>query len=514
KRTNKIENKVAIDFTESSIRKFPTDAIIPSSGYYLWANKDCTDLEVINADETSGAAITSNNSIALFNDNNAIIDQIAWGIGHINPFIETFAVDVSGFIKDMPEIIERQNFQDTGDNSTDFKITTTGSPTSSGCLENPSKCLIEPEEATNLSNTIFITELFPNPDSNDAEYIEIYNNGEALLNLSGWELRDATKTGHYTFTMDENIETKKYLVVYKTKYKFALNNSGSERVSLFDPTGKEVSFIEYAGSQKGFSYSLNGTDWKWTKFLTPGKENKFEKKLKVIIVKIKANPKGKDTDKTNGEELYLKNTSKKKVNLKTWSLATGSKTLYNHPITKDFVIKPGKTKKITRKYSLFTLNNKKGVIELRYPNGEVASRVKYDKKKESVKDDEVYELTGKKWQWIVPPEEILTEEIIPAENPGDINLEIELEISNEELSLNLGKYSSENKLALIESSFAPARKNLLQSRENPGIVLGAFSTRGEIRKPVEIKSTTSWNKALQKSNQFFNLLINRIVHLI
>jgi len=242
---------------------------------------------------------------------------------------------------------------------------------------------------------------------------------------------------------------------------------------------------------------------------------------KIEIVKIKANPKGKDTDKSKGEEIYLKNNSKKKINLKTWSIATGSKTLYNHPINKDFIIKPGKTKKITRKHSLFTLNNKKGVIELRYPNGEVASRVKYDKKKESVKDDEVYELSGKKWQWNAPPEEITTPEnnlsedsSVSAENSEDLNQDIDLNISEEEISLNLGKYSTENKLALAEIKFKFAEESLLQSRENSGIVLGAFSVRHETAKPIEIKSVNHWQKTLQKSNWFLNFLINRIIDLI
>lgn len=239
---------------------------------------------------------------------------------------------------------------------------------------------------------------------------------------------------------------------------------------------------------------------------------------KIKIVKLLANPKGKDN---LGEEIYFKNTSKKKINLKTWSLATGDKNLYNHPITKDFIIQPGKTKKITRKYSLFTLNNKKGIIELRYPNGEVASRVKYDKKKESVKDDEVYELSGKKWQWNDPAEEIPSGEVnlpegssAPEENSENINPETELDISEEEISLNLGKYSSENKLALAEIKFKSIGENILQSRETPGIVLGAFSARNEFHKPIEIKPTSSWQKTLQKSNRLFNLLINQFMNLI
>jgi hypothetical protein len=369
---------------------------------------------------------------------------------------------------------------------------------------------------------IIFNELFPHPkkESDEVEFIELFNPTEKDIKLDDWLIVD-----HGGYECDLNgkmIKSEGYLILKKNMEEgcsIALNDMGEEIVELRDPNDDVAATAAYSSSKEGLSYSFNGNDWKWTKFLTPGEKNEFEKKLKVAIVKIKANPKGKDTV---GEEIYLKNNSKKKINLKTWSIATGSKTLYNHPITKDFIIQPGKTKKITRKYSLFTLNNKKGAIELRYPNGEVASRVKYDKKKESVKDDEVYELAGKNWQWTAPAEEtsiakdVLQNNSSPSEeNPEDIDQEIELNVSEEEIALNLGKFSSlENKLALAEINFIPAGEIPCQSRENLGIVLGAFSARDKIHQPVEIRPVNSWQKTLQKSNQFFNLLINRVVSLI
>lgn len=241
----------------------------------------------------------------------------------------------------------------------------------------------------------------------------------------------------------------------------------------------------------------------------------------IKIVKFKANPKGKDTDKKNGEEIYLKNKSSKKVNLKNWSLATGTKKLVNHPITKDFIIPPGKTKKLTRKYSLFTLPNKKGKVELRYPNGEVAARVKYDKKKESIQEEEVYELYGKDWKWNAPNKEVPTEENTllknsPTfkENPEAINLETKLEVSEEEISLNLGNYSTENKLAWAEIGFWPALQNPSQNQEVSGVVLGAFATPSEFKEPTEVKPLKLFEKFFQKSNSILNFLLNQFSRLI
>lgn len=430
-----------------------------------------------------------------------------------------YLLDKDGLEKDKREYAEAIRNKSYSFDGTDWFWTshsTKGAENQFDPVEDASNTTTDtPAEDTPPDYDVYLNEILPNPKGDEKleEFIEIYNAEDLEINLAGWTLKDSSKT-KYTFPADTKITAKEYLVIYRTDFKFAMNNSGSETIYLLNTTNEIVSSVSYDDAKEDVSYNFDDIDWHWSSFLTPSKENEFEKKLTVSIVKIKANPKGNDTDKKNGEEIYLKNKSREKVNLKTWSIATGSKTLANHPITKDFIIKPGKTKKITRKYSLFTLNNKKGTIELRYPNGEVASRVRYDKKKESVKDDEVYELSGKKWHWSAPPEENPTEEIVPAENSEDTILENELEVSAEEITLNLGKYSSENRLALIENRFMPVGKNLLQSRENSGIVLGAFSVRNENHKPIEIKPTTSWDKTLQKSNRLLNLLINRLISFI
>ena len=104
------------------------------------------------------------------------------------------------------------------------------------------------------------------------------------------------------------------------------------------------------------------------------------------------------------EFIVIKNKSNKKINLKNWSIATGTtkKTLVNHPITKKLIIKPGKTKIITKKYSAITLPNKTGVIEIRRPNGNVSDKLQYGDKNVSITVNATYEKIDKQWQWIVP----------------------------------------------------------------------------------------------------------------
>jgi len=332
------------------------------------------------------------------------------------------------------------------------------------------------------SSKIRINEILPNPsgDESENEYIELYNFSGDDIDLEGWEIKDSSETGKYIFSKGSIIKKDNYIEIYRKDFKFALNNS-DEMVYLLDPNGKIIDKTNYADSAKeDISYNFDGAYWRWSRFLTPDKENQFNNlptskvkiekkvyenmlaefrvsakdkdgdKLKFVwefgdghygykqntshkyfkrgvynvdlkisdgsedifetfeievgkfpkselkIVGIKANPKGKDTDL---ETIKVKNSSKKKINLKGWSVATGWKNLYNHPISKKLVLKSGETKELTRKYSLFALNNKQTKIELRRPDGSVASKVKYSKKK-GIQDDEIYEKTENGWDWI------------------------------------------------------------------------------------------------------------------
>lgn len=119
-------------------------------------------------------------------------------------------------------------------------------------------------------------------------------------------------------------------------------------------------------------------------------------KNKLEIVSVSPNPEGKDSE---AEYILIRNKSAKKINLKGWSIATGSKKLYNHPVNKTLVIKPGETKKIKRAASSFTLNNKKSKVELRYPDGQVAFKLKY-KSPTALKENVIYAKANKKWQWM------------------------------------------------------------------------------------------------------------------
>jgi len=338
---------------------------------------------------------------------------------------------------------------------------------------------------------IRINEILPNPKGEEKtdEFIELYNYGKKEINLNGWILKDSSKSGKYIFPKDEKniIKAGDFFKIYRKDFKFALNNSGKETVYLLNPNKEPVFKISYKGAKENVSYGFDEVNkrWRWSRFLTLGIKNKFDKLPKIKIdmdddiykntyadfeakikninnkndlkvrwdfgdgrksykiktrhkyekegtyevitkifngseefeiknaIKVKKfprrdieimsfmpNPKGKDIE---NEWIEIANNSKKRINFKNWSIATGKdkKSLINHPINEKFLIKSGKTKKINREYSLFSLNNKEGYIEIRYPDGKVACKASY-KNKDGIKDDDIYKRNEDgNWEWIV-----------------------------------------------------------------------------------------------------------------
>ncbi len=128
---------------------------------------------------------------------------------------------------------------------------------------------------------------------------------------------------------------------------------------------------------------------------------------KIKIVAIAPNPRGKDT---GTEYVVIKNKSKKSVNLRGWSIVTGStkNKSVNHPLHKKIVLAPGKEKKIYTKYSAITLPNRGGYVAVRRPDGTIAYSKKYTPPSgyKTVPDDAVYRkrahADGGGWVWDVP----------------------------------------------------------------------------------------------------------------
>lgn len=149
-------------------------------------------------------------------------------------------------------------FQDTGNNSDDFIISSNLSPTGAG------------QQTGNL----ILSELLPDPASplTDAkdEFIEIQNIDSQAIGLKGYYIisGDSKK-----FSLpDTTIQPGGFAVWYAPESKLTLANSGG-RLRLFGPGGNEISQTSYDQAQPGKSWSWDGGSWQWSSSSTPNAAN-------------------------------------------------------------------------------------------------------------------------------------------------------------------------------------------------------------------------------------------------
>lgn len=128
----------------------------------------------------------------------------------------------------------------------------------------------------NYSDQVFINELLPNPSSpeSEGEFIELFNNSNENVNLTNWEIGDASKT--YTITEGTTIAAQEYLVFYNQETGISLNNSGDE-AQLQTPLGEIRDQVVYNDSaDEDVSYARrDDNNFAWTKTPTPGQVNEF-----------------------------------------------------------------------------------------------------------------------------------------------------------------------------------------------------------------------------------------------
>ena len=255
---------------------------------------------------------------------------------------------------------------------------------------------------------IWLNEIFPNPrgDEKEGEFIELYNPNKEKVALREWRLRDGSKSGRYVFGKDDEIGAGKYFVVSRKEFKFALNNSGDEKVVLLDPNddekkGEYKDKIKYTGTIENQSYNRdekkNENDWYWAE-PTKGElneENPINKKYAdLLISEVLPNPRGEEKKE---EFIELYNPNKKEVALEGW-LLTDSSSKGQFVFEEGASIEAGEYLVVYRKDFVFALNNSGGeVVKLVAPNHKMKSEINYKSAKEGISYN--FDLVKNNWRW-------------------------------------------------------------------------------------------------------------------
>lgn len=244
----------------SSLKTFGSSDTIPANGYFLWTNSGSILKDL--ADTTTSSSLSDNNSLALYDKNGDLIDSLTWGIGHTLPFSPTQFGN-----PDKKESFTREL------SMLSWGKTKQTSPTNSHAQSMP----VEEEPPSPIDpgqQTILINEVFPNPKEKDdaGEFIELYNPTDKAINISGWEIRDASVSGKYTFPNGSTLPSLEYLVISDKEFSLSLNNS-DEAVSLYDQSGRLVHQVKYEKTKEGVSLNLVGSGLRGARKPTPGSAN-------------------------------------------------------------------------------------------------------------------------------------------------------------------------------------------------------------------------------------------------
>ncbi len=189
---------------------------------------------------------------------------------------------------------------------------------------------------------------------------------------------------------------------------------------------------------------------------------------KVKIVEIAPNPVGKDRGR---EYIRVVNKSKRKINLKGWSVATGQndKKLTNHPIREDLIVMPGKTRKIFAERAAISLRNTEGLVELRRPDGSVSHRKKYraadiSAERKTVPEGAVYLKKNKQWQWELP-EKSMAKKSVQVKNKKHVDKKKNEERAIEQIVLNAWRNEfSPTVLGISTQAAEPEKKPIVRRK--------------------------------------------------
>lgn len=171
------------------------------------------------------------------------------------------------------------------------------------------------------SSEVLINEFLPDPIGSDttSEFIELFNEGNVLVDLGSWKLDDADGgSSPYTFPTGTIIPAGGYLAFTRVVTKIALNNDG-DSVRLLDPAGSVKSFTSYPDSSEGQSWNRGDADaFAESTTTTSGTQNVITlppAETEADEGKVSPTPKPKSPSKTSISG-KVAGTSMKKISLK------------------------------------------------------------------------------------------------------------------------------------------------------------------------------------------------------
>ncbi len=254
-----------------SVKKF----VIPD-GVKMGARK----YKAFYSDETRIALNNSGDGIILRNKNENIINETQISGAALEE--QAFALDGNkNWVWTLRPTPGRGNIIEVEEEANEEKDNETESGNNDDDGEIPPASFAEGgDDDFDFSDKIIISEIYPNSEGRDNrngsyEWIELYNDSDRDVNLSGWMIDDILEKGSKVYLIEnEIIKARSYKIFDAACTKIALNNTGDE-VNLLWPDKTVVDKIKYERADEGLSYNLAKDDsWFWSSVITPEEENR------------------------------------------------------------------------------------------------------------------------------------------------------------------------------------------------------------------------------------------------
>ena len=267
----KIVKKTTSGSQYNLVSNFEDTSIIKGKSYFIIAHKDYTGVADFYYTNNS-YSLSKDNSVYIIDSNSNIIDLVGFG----NCYEKEGDKCLDNI--DSNKIYIRNNNIDTDNNVNDFSISSLDNNVSNDNTVN------EIDENTTIENvedikiiypkTLIFSEIYPNPQDGEDEFIEIKNTGNVAIDINGYKIKDSSKR---VFTIKNVIlNSNDFYVFYRKDTGIALNNTGEEHLYFYTPNNELVYKLEYIDAKKGNSYAYNGNEYIWSIKKTPGVENIIE----------------------------------------------------------------------------------------------------------------------------------------------------------------------------------------------------------------------------------------------
>lgn len=279
------------------------------------------------------------------------------------------------------------------------------------------------------AHEVIINEFLSDPNTNEKEWVELYNNSDRQIDLADWWLEEGSEE---ETKLVGTILPRGYFIVQAPKGN--LNNTG-DLIALYDNfgrlrdqtiygkwgTGNQTDNAPVAYDAKSIgrldvaqNFNSGKLDFAVTARPTPGTSNVFDQSARevvdiaedsqptesyfgptsVILSELLPNPAGSDNEK---EFIELQNTGTQEISLKGWKLKNSAKKVFTLATS---TIPVNGFLTVWRKESKIALKNTNGdSMELLDPTGQVIDKVVYeDTAEENFSFNRIFS-SSTVWQW-------------------------------------------------------------------------------------------------------------------